>query len=39
MNQYTRIIGYLRPVKDFDSYRRIEAGRRFYAPKEEADEK
>lgn len=39
MNQYTRIIGYLRPVKDFDSYRRIEAGRRFYAPKDGADEK
>lgn len=38
MNQYTRIIGYLRPVKDFDRFRRIEARRRFYAPAENATE-
>ncbi len=36
MNQYTRIIGYLRPLKDFDRFRQIEARRRWYAPAEGA---
>ena len=31
MRQWTRIIGYMRPVEDFDKYRFIEAGNRFYA--------
>ena len=31
MRQWTRVIGFLRPVEDFDKYRYIEAKRRFYA--------
>ena len=31
MRQWTRVIGFLRPVDDFDKYRNIEAKRRFYA--------
>lgn len=31
MRQWTRVIGFLRPVDDFDKYRHIEATRRFYA--------
>ena len=31
MRQWTRVIGYLRPVESFDRYRYIEAGRRYYA--------
>ncbi len=31
MDQYTRIIGYLRNVKDFDAFRQVEAHRRYYA--------
>lgn len=38
MNQYTRIIGYLRSIKDFDRFRSIEARRRYYAPAEKATE-
>lgn len=38
MDQYTRIIGYLTRIKDFDRFRYIEAGRRYYAPKEKANE-
>ncbi len=30
MRQWTRVIGFLRPVGDFDKYRRIEAGQRVY---------
>lgn len=36
MRQWTRIIGYLRPVEDFDKHRKVEAERRYYAPKEVA---
>lgn len=36
MRQWTRVIGYLRPVENYDNYRRIEALRRYYA--ESADE-
>ncbi len=32
MRQWTRVVGYLRPVDNFDQYRKIEAERRFYAP-------
>ena len=31
MRQWTRVIGFLRPVDDFDKYRHIEALRRYYA--------
>ena len=31
MRQWTRVIGFLRPVDDFDKYRHIEAKTRFYA--------
>lgn len=31
MRQWTRVIGFLRPVDDFDKFRNIEAKRRFYA--------
>lgn len=34
MRQWTRIIGYLRPVENFDRYRQIEAGNRHYASTE-----
>lgn len=30
MRQWTRVIGFLRPVEDFDKYRRTEAERRVY---------
>lgn len=30
ITQYTRVIGYLRPIKSFDEDRQIEAGRRVY---------
>ncbi len=30
MRKWTRVIGFLRPVEDFDRYRRIEAERRVY---------
>lgn len=33
MRQWTRIIGYLRPIDNFDSYRQAEAGTRIYAKK------
>jgi len=36
MRQWTRIIGYLRPVDNFDKYRKIEASTRHYS---RADEK
>ena len=32
MRQWTRVIGYLRPVDNFDQYRKIEAEHRYYAP-------
>ena len=31
MRQWTRVIGYLRPVDNFDKYRQIEAKTRYYA--------
>lgn len=31
MRQWTRVIGYLRPVDNFDKYRHIEAKHRYYA--------
>lgn len=31
MRQWTRVIGFLRPVEDFDKYRHIEALKRYYA--------
>ncbi len=31
MRQWTRVIGFLRPVDNFDKYRHIEAKRRYYA--------
>ncbi|MCQ2171029.1 MAG: anaerobic ribonucleoside-triphosphate reductase [Bacteroidales bacterium] len=31
MRQWTRVIGFLRPVDDFDKYRNIEAKARYYA--------
>ena len=31
MRHWTRVIGFLRPVDDFDKYRNIEAKRRYYA--------
>ena len=34
MRQWTRIIGYLRPVENFDRYRQIEACNRHYASTE-----
>ena len=37
MRQWTRIIGYLRPVENFDRFRRIEAGNRYYAPSKGAE--
>ena len=30
MRQWTRVIGFLRPVEDFDKYRKIEAEKRVY---------
>lgn len=35
MTWWTRIIGYLRPIKGFDKERKKEAMRRYYAPKQE----
>ena len=31
MRHWTRVIGFLRPVDDFDKYRHIEALNRYYA--------
>lgn len=31
MRHWTRVIGYLRPVENFDKYRKIEAEQRYYA--------
>ena len=31
MRQWTRVIGFLRPIENFDTYRKIEASHRFYA--------
>ncbi|MBO4525440.1 MAG: anaerobic ribonucleoside-triphosphate reductase [Bacteroidales bacterium] len=31
MRQWTRVIGFLRPIEDFDKYRKIEAKWRYYA--------
>ncbi|MBQ7222125.1 MAG: anaerobic ribonucleoside-triphosphate reductase, partial [Bacteroidales bacterium] len=31
MRQWTRVIGFLRPIDDFDKYRNIEAKTRYYA--------
>lgn len=38
MRQWTRIIGYLRPVDNFDTYRQIEAANRHYAAKYEIND-
>ena len=36
MRWYTRIIGYLRAIDNFDNFRKIEAGTRVYTGKKEA---
>lgn len=35
VTQWTRTIGYLRPIKAFDEYRQIEASKRVYTKKED----